>query len=120
MLSPILFSLYINNLAKEIQVSEIGVVIEDRRIVVLLYADDIVVITCDTKDLQRGLRIATDCGKKWWCSFNHSKSKVVAFGMRRNMNFNWILEDGQLEEMDSYKYLSLDVKNNLRWDKYRD
>jgi len=59
-LSPILFSLYINNLAKEIQVSEIGVVIEDRRIAVLLYADDIVVVTSDAKYLQRGLRIVTD------------------------------------------------------------
>jgi len=36
------------------------------------------------------------------------------------MNFNWILGNGQLEDVDSYKYLGFDIKNNSRWNEYRE
>ena len=44
-LSPILFSIFVNKLAKEINESGIGIKVKNRKISVLLYADDIVIIT---------------------------------------------------------------------------
>ena len=81
-LSPILFSIFINKMAKEINNSNIGIVVKNRKIAVLLYADDIVIITDNPQDLKIGLKIATDFGKKWRCKYNKYKTQVVLFGKK--------------------------------------
>ena len=63
-LSPILFSIYINTLAKEIVESRIGIKIDNDKIAILLYADDIVLIADTAEDLRIGMKITTECGKK--------------------------------------------------------
>ena len=52
-LSPILFSIYINGLAKEIENTGIGINILGRKIAILMYADDIVIVADTAEDLQR-------------------------------------------------------------------
>ncbi|NRA91848.1 MAG: hypothetical protein HRU26_04035, partial [Psychroserpens sp.] len=44
-LSPILFSIFINKMAKEVMASGIGIYVTSKKIAILLYADDIVIIT---------------------------------------------------------------------------
>lgn len=74
-LSPILFSICINTLTKEIIDSGIGIKIGNDKIGILLYADDIVINTDMAQELKIGLKFATNCGKKWRCSFNKDKSQ---------------------------------------------
>ena len=63
-LSPTLFSIYINSMAKEINQSGIGIEVLGRKIAILLYADDIVLIAESTGELQRGMDIITRWGRK--------------------------------------------------------
>ena len=82
-LSPTLFSIYINSMAEEINQSGIGIEVLGSRIAILLYADDIVVIAESAAGLQRGMNIITKWGRKWQCIFNRSKSQVVVYGARK-------------------------------------
>ena len=119
-LSPILFSIYINTLAKEIAESGIGIKIIEDKIAILLYADDIVIITSTAEDLKVGMKIATKWGRKWKCSFNQGKSKVIVFGQRKKRAEEWVLGGDKIEQVKTYKYLGLDVKGNLAWDILRE
>ena len=102
-LSPTLFSIYINQ-------SGIGIEVLGMMIAVLLYADDIVLIAESIADLQRGMMIITKWGRKWQCRFNRGKSKVVVYGSRKETGTEWLLGGGEVEQVDSYKYLGLDIK----------
>ena len=57
LLSPQLFSLYINDLAEEIKDLDIGVSIGESRVSILLYGDDIILLSETEADLQ----IMLDC-----------------------------------------------------------
>ncbi len=119
-LSPILFSIYINTLAKEIVESRIGIKIDNDKITILLYADDIVLIADTAEDLRIGMKITTEWGKKWRCSFNQDKSKVIIFGQRKSTEEEWFLGGEKIEQVKTYKYLGLDVKGNMAWNTMRE
>ena len=114
-LSPILFSIYINILAKELAQSGIGIMVGSAKIASLLYADDIVLITETAEELKKGMAIATAWAKRWRCSINQDKSKVVVFGQKQRRIDDWMLGGGRIEQVNSYKYLGVDVKGNLKW-----
>ena len=80
-ISPILFSIFINRLAKEIVQSGIGVMVKDRKISILLYADDIVLIAETKEDLQIGMDIVARFGKKWRCKYSIKKTQVEIRGV---------------------------------------
>ena len=63
-ISPLLFSLYINDLVELIDLSEIGIKINSMTINTLLYADDIVLIANDRHSMQKMLNIVDQFGKK--------------------------------------------------------
>lgn len=51
-LSPTLFSIFINDLAQEINNLDVGIDLVNRKLSMLLYADDIALIAKSTEDLQ--------------------------------------------------------------------
>ena len=89
-LSPILFCIFINNLAKMIRDASLGVRICDIQIGSLFWADDVVLIAEDKNELQKMLDIATTFSKRWRLAFNHDKSNVVIVG-RGSSNTKWRL-----------------------------
>ena len=119
-LSPTLFSIYINGLAKEIAESGMGIEVGGRKIAILMYADDIVITTDSQADLMKGMEIATKWGRKWRCSYNQKKSQVVVFGQRKLKEVEWRLGGEQIDQVPNYKYLGLDLKGNLSWKKHRE
>ena len=59
-MSPILFSLFVNGLAREIKAVGKGVQVGRQKVQLLLYADDIVLISDTHKDLQSMLDCVTE------------------------------------------------------------
>ena len=57
-------------MAKDIKKSKIGIQIKNRKVAVLLYADDIVVITDNPQDLKEWLRIIGKFGIQCRCKYN--------------------------------------------------
>ena len=72
-LSPILFCLYINDLTLTLKENDIGVNIDGYTICILLYADDIVLLVENEKDLQTTLDITQDWCYKWKLNINVGK-----------------------------------------------
>ena len=85
-LSPLLFSLYMDELLSELKDSGIGCHIGNHYFGALGYADDLVLI-CPTKE---GLRKLIDICERYAVKhdiiFNGSKSKVLVFGSTTNKN----------------------------------
>ena len=109
-LSPLLFSLYLNDIEEQFSHSNFDSLEVDMvKIFMLLYADDIVVFAKTSDELQRGLDLLADYCKRWKLTINVSKSKVLVFRksgvLPRNISFNY---DGTpLEIVKSFKYLGV-------------
>ena len=78
-LSPTLFAIYINNLAKEIINLNLAININNYKLSILLYADDMVLIANTETDLQKMLTTMYDWGMKWRLNINVAKSNVIHF-----------------------------------------
>jgi hypothetical protein len=82
-LSPLLFSLYINGIVEKFaQQGGGGVEVGGRRLRCLLFADDIVIVDSSKEGLQQSLDVAWAYSRRWRFEFNHGedKSAVMVFG----------------------------------------
>ena len=64
------------------------------RIIVLLYADDTVIVSSSDKDRQNALDDFNNCCQEWKLKVNISKTKIVIFGARNTDQFQFILWGG--------------------------
>ena len=83
-MSPILFSLFINGLARKINEVGKGVEVGGRQVRLLMYADDIVLLAESAEDLQRMLDVVTAYSTQWRFRLNpkKGKSEVMLFGKK--------------------------------------
>ena len=108
-LSNILFNMYIDDLIKNINALDIGIDIGNEKVGILVYADDVVLLSENEQDLQTLLNELNT-----WClnnemSVNASKSKIMHF---RPQSFNitqvnFFCGDQELEKVNQYVYLGL-------------
>ena len=108
-LSPLLFSMYINDLTVGIKALGKGVCINNESVSILLYADDIVLIAECEKDLQDMLNFVSDWCLQWKLNVNVNKTQVVHY---RNVSipktrFVFTCGTSNLEVVSQYKYLGL-------------
>jgi hypothetical protein len=110
-LSPLLYALFVNPLAVNLNALNLGVEVYERRVSVLLYADDLVLLADNAEDLQRMLNCAAEFAKKWRFSFNPkpTKSEVVVIPLPVEHNFRFNLSNASLPVSGRYKYLGLQV-----------
>ena len=98
-LSPTLFAIFINDLAKELKQSNIGIKFNyehDTSVLVnvLLYADDIVLIAADELELQSLIFIVETWCKKWRLELNLTKTNVMHIrGSHKKQSNFWFLFD---------------------------
>ena len=74
-------------------------------ILVMLYADDTVLVSDNAISLQKNLDTFVEYCKIWKLNINRDKTKVVIFGSRNDKQFTFKMENSQLEIVSSYKYL---------------
>ncbi len=108
-LSPLLFNMYINDLAMYMKSLNVGVSLNNEKVCILLYADDIVLLAETPQDLQTLLHALHD-----WCKLNdmcinNQKSKVVHFRSPSVNRTNTIFTCGNdnLDMVDKYTYLGI-------------
>ena len=79
-LSPILFSLFLNDIEEQFIVSGFeGIELNMFKLFMLLYADDIVIFPNTAEELQYGLNLLSDYCLKWKLKVNVSKTKIMIF-----------------------------------------
>ncbi|HEX2556777.1 MAG TPA: reverse transcriptase family protein [Nitrososphaera sp.] len=127
-LSPWLYSVFINGLADELRQQGFGIDVGGRRVAILLYADDIVLLAKSADELKAMLRIAALYASKWQFRYNCAKSNVVVCATDSNIveaaqDDVWQLGSGVLEVTDEYKYLGIETSQEPgtgRWKSYVD
>ena len=109
LLSPILFAIYIDDLALSIKNLNCGIDVKDANISILLYADDIVLLAPTEEYLQMMLDKVHEWCFKWRLELNGEKSQIVHFrpGKRECSKVIFKCGDLTLKYTQSYKYLGL-------------
>ena len=79
-ISPMLFSLFLNDIEEQFIMSGIeGLDVNLFKVLMQLYADDIVIFSITAEELQSSLDLLTDYCKRWKLKVNVSKTKVMVF-----------------------------------------
>jgi ribonuclease P/MRP protein subunit RPP40 len=109
-LGPLLFLLYINDI-----VDEIGTDIR-------LYADDSTLVGVsdnqhdNTTQLNENLSKINDWAKKWFITFNPSKTISLLFSKTEPTHIEPLYMNGtQINEVKSHKHLGCTLQQNLKW-----
>ena len=86
-LSPILFNIYVNDLIEELQNDGCGpVIINNRSISCLMYADDLLVLSESWEDLTASLNKLGTFSNKWKLTIREKKTKIMVFVVRMEGN----------------------------------
>lgn len=120
-LSPLLFSIFLNDLEYFLSQNTIGINVEYQidnleyfiKLYTLLYADDTILISESPEDLQNMLNSLHDYCNKWKMSVNLSKTKIIVFsrGMVKKLP-TWSFGNENIEVVHDYVYLGVTVNYN--------
>jgi len=119
-LSPLLFGLFIDRFEKFLRdkVPDAGVCIEGRRIQVLFYADDLVIIAKDANELQRCLDALEQFCDTFRLVVNSSKSEIVVFnekwaGEREKRRVGWRYKGEAIQRSYAFNYLGMRIGDEI-------
>ena len=114
-LSPLLFSLYINSLVNKLKEADVRVMCRGQLISALLYADDAVIFAEDEELMRRGLKIFAEWCEKWSVKVNVEKCRVMHLrrkGVKRS-DERFHVGGEEIKVMEEYKYLGCAVDEYL-------
>jgi hypothetical protein len=125
-LSPFLFAVFVNDLEAHLlenncTLLEFGdaQISECMKLLVLLYADDTVIMADTAHKMQLALDDLSKYCELWRLTINRAKSKVLIFASRRVKvgKFKFKIGDYELEQVDSFVYLGVPFSHNGRFEK---
>ena len=115
-LSPFLFSIFVNDMEEffaqkgvpyvELQSSDLNCML---KLMIVLYADDTVIIAETAAGLQKSLDALQDYCKTWKLNVNISKTKVLIFCKRKvnPANYNFVYGGKAIDLVSEFKYLGV-------------
>ena len=115
-LSPILFSVSINDLLIEVEKAGLGVQLNNgKSIGGLLFADDFVGMSDSSENLQKLIDVVHKFCNRWRLKANVSKCAVVVFSNSK-VPGSWIWGEHTIPQASSYCYLGIDFTSDGGWD----
>ena len=109
-LSPIIFTVYMDDLIVLLRHSGVGCHIIDVFLACLLYADDLCLISPSRGSMQKLLSICEDYCQRFCLSFNTKKSKVLIFGNVKDIPVSPLtLNSQQIEFVHEWAYLGTTI-----------
>ena len=107
-LSPILASLFLEDLELFLQnKNDSGIIIDDIVIILLLFADDMAIIAKSPHELQENLDNLHEYCEKWGLQVNEAKTKIMVFRKRGKLKDDerWYYNGTLLDVTDDFNYL---------------
>ena len=92
-----------------------GTILAGIVIILLLYADDIILLERCLFDLDKQLRLLKDFFSTMGMTVNTDKTKVMIIKSKKDTYANFVYDNSNLEEVSSYKYLGIDIHHKLNW-----
>jgi len=80
------------------------------KFIVMLYADEAVVMAGNANDLQNSLNNSAEYCKTWKLKINVNKIKMLILGSRGRANTHFNIDGKIIEIVESYKYLGIILK----------
>ena len=112
-LSPILFNIYLNDLVGKLENDESNLTkLNNETVPVLMYADDLALISTSEKGLQSQVdQLYTFCSK-WQLEVNTSKTKTMVISNRKSpAKIETRYNDTVLEQVNTFPYLGITLNN---------
>ena len=109
-LSPILFSFYVNDFEQEfINNGDTPVEFQDITLFLLMYADDMILMSESIDGLQNMLNTLSNYAKKWGLSVNIKKTKIVVFrkGGTIRADEKWVFNNKSIYIVYHFCYLGV-------------
>ena len=104
--SPILFSIYIDDVIHNLRNFGFGLHVGTNFIGCILYADDIVLLSCSCHGIQQLVDICLKYGKKCDITFNSCKTQRITFGGNNPVSLHLTMNHFKLECMGQYLKIS--------------
>ena len=114
-LSPDLYSIYVDELVIILQRAGIGCHIRGIFAACLFYADDIAVLAPSVKGLQKILNLCHTYCIEWDILLNVKKTMNMMFGKGTKPTFNTQINNVTIPWVDHWKYLGVTLKSGLRF-----
>ena len=117
-LSPILFSLFMNDLPQYFKQNKCpGVVLGNQYLNCLMYADDLLVISPSPEELQQSLDVIHKHAHDWKLKVNTKKSNIIIFsGNGQNKNkINFKYDNETLQIVEKQTYLGIEMMSSGRY-----
>ena len=112
-LSPILFAIYTEKLAVRVKEKGLGIKVGNERLSLLMYADDIVILSESGNDLQLMLDVVNEYSVDFGVKFGMDKSQIMIVNNDQvDIERTWRLGENNVMRTNEYKYLgvTLNVK----------
>ena len=88
--------------------SQDPLILNDKPLHCLMYADDIVLLSSSQQGLQTKINVVEKFCKDWCLSLNTKKTKVLVFNKAgRYISQQFTYQDNQIECVQQYKYLGV-------------
>ena len=114
-LAPTLFALFINDLAMDINSLSKGVLVNGKNVSILMYADDVVLISDSADGLQTMLNSLDSWSSDWMLDINHDKTKAMHFRPTNcpGTDHPFVIGSNDIDITDYYRYLGYEFSYNL-------
>jgi len=83
--------------------------------IVLLYADDTVIFSKSKDHLVSVFNTFTNYCSLWKLNINYDKTKILVFGDRTRRNRNVVVDNHEIETVDSFKFLGVMSSKNRKF-----
>ena len=127
-ISPMLFSLYVEPLIEKLERENLGIQFEHITIEVVMYADDIMLLSNIKSDLNKLLKIVEEYGYNYGMKFNPEKTMFMVFGDKILMNLanntldgnqaNLMLEGKLITRVPNMRYLGVQISETGKVEKH--
>ena len=114
-LSPLLFSLYINGVVEKLREAKVGVRCGEEQVPALLFADDMVILAEGEEELRRGMGVLEEWCSEWAIKVNADKCGVMHLrrnGVKRTTSL-FSVGGERVKVVKSYKYLGCIVNEHM-------
>ena len=115
-LSSYLFGKLIDALIKKCIEEKVGALIHNINVCIIVYADDILLISPNDHQLQKLLNICGEYGEIWKIKFNSLKSNIIEFGEQFFANSDFYLNKRLIPKVEKLKYLGVFIDKNCDFD----
>ena len=122
-LSPVLFSLFMNDLPQYFREHHCpGVMLGSHSLNFLMYADDLLVLSPSPEGLQKSINVIEKNAEEWKLKVNTKKSNIIIFSGNSQTKNNETFKHGSetLPIVDKQTYLGLEMTSSGRYTYARD